>query len=52
MIAATDKGGHPNPHLSDKIKKLSLTPQEKKELVAYMKALTGEFPTMETGRLP
>ena len=47
-----DKGGHPNPHLSDKIKKLNLTPQEKKDLVAFMKACTGEFPTMETGRLP
>ena len=47
-----DKGGHPNPHLSDKIKKLNLTKEEKADLVAYMKALTGEFPKMETGRLP
>jgi cytochrome c peroxidase len=47
-----DKGGHPNPYLSDKIKKLNLTKEEKADLVAYMKALTGEFPKMETGRLP
>jgi cytochrome c peroxidase len=47
-----DKGGHPNPHLSDKIKKLNLTAQEKKDLVEYMKALTGELPKVAAGRLP
>jgi cytochrome c peroxidase len=47
-----DRGGHPNPQLSDKIKKLNLTKEEKADLVAYMKALTGEFPKVETGRLP
>ncbi len=47
-----DKGGHANPHLSDKIKKLGLTVQEKADLVAYMKALTGEFPKVLTDRLP
>jgi len=47
-----DKGGHPNPNLSDKIKKLNLTAQEKKDLVAYMKALTGELPKVAAGRLP
>jgi len=47
-----DKGGHPNPHLSDKIKKLNLTKQEKQDLVEYMKALTGPFPEVETDRLP
>lgn len=47
-----DKGGHPNPHLSDKIKKLGLTTQEQADLVAYMKALTGPFPKVEMGRLP
>jgi cytochrome c peroxidase len=47
-----DKGGHPNPHLSDKIKKLGLTKQEKADLVEYMKALTGEFPKVRTDRLP
>jgi cytochrome c peroxidase len=46
------KGGHPNPHLSDKIKKLDLTAQDKADLVAFMKSLTGPFPKVEMGRLP
>jgi cytochrome c peroxidase len=52
VVAWYDKGGHPNPHLSDKIKKLDLTEQEKKDLVEFMKACTGEFPKVETARLP
>jgi cytochrome c peroxidase len=47
-----DKGGHANPYLSDKIKKLNLTDQEKKDLVEFMKSVTGEFPKVERGRLP
>jgi cytochrome c peroxidase len=47
-----NKGGHPNPHLDPKIKQLNLTDQEKADLVAYMKALTGELPQVERGRLP
>lgn len=47
-----DKGGHPNPNLSKDIKKLGLTAQEKKDLVEYMKALTGELPKVASGRLP
>jgi cytochrome c peroxidase len=47
-----NKGGHPNPHLDEKIKKLDLTEQEKADLVAFMKALTGELPAVERGRLP
>jgi cytochrome c peroxidase len=46
------KGGHPNPHLSDKVKKLELSDQDKKDLVEFMKACTGDFPTVQTGRLP
>ena len=46
------KGGHPNPHLSDKIKKLDLTAQEKQDLVAFMKSLTGPLPEVEHERLP
>jgi cytochrome c peroxidase len=47
------KGGHPNPHLSDKIKKLDLNDQEQKDLVAFMtEALTSPFPTIARGRLP
>ncbi|MCE3016603.1 MAG: cytochrome-c peroxidase [Pirellula sp.] len=46
------KGGHANPYLSDKIKKLDLTAQDKADLVEFMKALTGPLPKVETGRLP
>ena len=37
-----DKGGNPNPSLDKDMKKLNLTAQEKADLVAFMKALTGE----------
>ncbi|MGC3965999.1 MAG: cytochrome c peroxidase [Pirellulales bacterium] len=47
-----DKGGHANPHLSKRVLKLNLTAQEKADLVEFMKALTGEFPKIEIGRLP
>jgi cytochrome c peroxidase len=47
-----DKGGHPNPQLSEKIRPLKLTAQEKADLVAFMKACTGPTPTVETSRLP
>jgi cytochrome c peroxidase len=46
------KGGHPNPHLSDKIKKFDLTAEGKADLVAFMKSTSGEFPSVEKGRLP
>jgi cytochrome c peroxidase len=46
------KGGHPNPHLSDKIKKLDLTDEDKADLVAFMEACTGEFPKVCRDRLP
>ena len=47
-----DKGGHVNPNLSDKIKPLKLTAEEKADLVAFMRACTGPLPAVETGRLP
>lgn len=46
------KGGHPNPHLDEKIKKLNLTDQDKADLVAFMQACSGDFPVVATGRLP
>jgi len=46
------KGGHANSHLSDKIKKLELSDQDKQDLVAYLHALTGQFPEVEQERLP
>ena len=47
-----DKGGHPNQWLDEKVKPLKLTAEEKADLVAFMKALTGPLPEVETGRLP
>ena len=47
-----NKGGHPNPYLSDKMKKLNLTAQEKEDVVAYMQALQGPLPNVRTDRLP
>ncbi len=47
------KGGHPNPNLSEKIKKLDLNDQDKKDLVEFMtQGCTGSFPKIERGRLP
>lgn len=47
------KGGHPNPFLSEKMKKLELSDQDKADLVAFMReGLTSDFPTVATDRLP
>lgn len=46
------KGGHPNPYLSDKIHKFEASEQDREDLVAFMEALTGEFPAVEEERLP
>jgi cytochrome c peroxidase len=46
------KGGHPNPWLDEKVKKLTLTDQDKADLVAFMKACSGPFPKVEHARLP
>ena len=48
-----NKGGHKNQWLSDKMKPLNLTDQEKTDLVAFMvEGLTGSFPVVEQSRLP
>jgi cytochrome c peroxidase len=47
------KGGHPNPSLSEKIKKLNLTDQDKKDLVEFMKqGCSSDFPKIARNRLP
>ena len=47
------KGGHPNPNLDEKIKKLDLSDQDKKDLVEFMtQGCTGDFPKVASGRLP
>lgn len=45
-------GGTPNEHLSDKIRRLNLTAQEKTDLVEFMRACTGSLPYVFSGRLP
>ncbi len=52
VVEHYNKGGTPNPTLSNKIKKLDLRPEDKADLVEFMKACTGEFPKIERGRLP
>ncbi len=48
-----DKGGHRNEWLSDKMKPLNLTDQEKVDLLGFMvEGLTGEFPYVIQSRLP
>ena len=47
------QGGHANPFLSDKIKKLDLSPQQQQDLVAFMtEALTSPLPSVRRDRLP
>ncbi len=52
VVEHYNKGGTPNKFLSKKVKKLDLKDQDKKDLVEFMKACTGEFPKVLTGRLP
>jgi cytochrome c peroxidase len=53
VVEHYDKGGNPNSHLSTKMKKLSLTQQEKEDLVAYMQeGLTGKLPEIRAPKLP
>jgi cytochrome c peroxidase len=47
-----DKGGHPNPNLSDKIKPLKLTDAEQADLVEFMKACSSDTSPVEAERLP
>lgn len=52
VVEHYNKGGIPNSYLSDKVKKLNLSDQDKRDLVAFMKACTGPFTKTEQGRLP
>ncbi|MCA9059818.1 MAG: cytochrome-c peroxidase [Planctomycetaceae bacterium] len=52
VVEHYNKGGDKNPWLSDKMKPLNLTPQEKLDLVEFMRACTGSFPQIVSGRLP
>ena len=54
VIALYDRGGDPNPWLDPEMRALGLTPGEKADLVAFLRALTGELPTwaLRPPRLP
>ncbi len=52
VVEHYNKGGDKNRWLSDKIVPLKLTPQEKIDLVEFMRACTGAFPLVSSGRLP
>jgi cytochrome c peroxidase len=52
VVEYYDKGGTPNKNLSPRIKKLGLSKDEKADLVAFLKALSGEVPVVEAPRLP
>ena len=42
VVEFYNRGGHPNPHLSDKVGPLNLTDEQQDALVAFMEALNGE----------
>ena len=42
VIEFYDQGGRANPHLDPDIRPLRLTPEEKRALVAFLRALTGD----------
>jgi cytochrome c peroxidase len=52
VIELHNKGGIPNPNLDPVIKPLGLTETEKKDLVAFLKALTGPEPVVNAPKLP
>ncbi len=52
VVEHYNKGGIKNPWLSDKIVPLNLKPQESVDLVEFMRACTGAFPNVSSGRLP
>lgn len=52
VVEHYNKGGNPNPALDKDMKKLNLTDQEKADVVAFMKALTGEPIKVELPKLP
>ena len=42
VVEHYDKGGIKNPHLDPRLKPLKLSAQEKQDLIAFLKALSGE----------
>jgi len=52
VVEHYNKGGTPNKWLSDKITPLKLKPRESLALVEFMRACSGPFPKIASGRLP
>jgi cytochrome c peroxidase len=52
VVDFLDKGGGANPNLSPMLKPLGLAQQEKADLIAFLKALTGEPTKFEMPKLP
>jgi cytochrome c peroxidase len=52
VVELHNKGGIPNPNLDPVIKPLGLTDAEKKDLVTFLKALTGSEPVINAPKLP
>jgi cytochrome c peroxidase len=52
VVEHYNKGGDRNPWLSSKMTPLKLTPQQKVDLVEFMRACTGTFPHVSSARLP
>lgn len=52
VVEHYSKGGTKNQWLSDKMPVLNLSAQEKIDLVEFMRACTGSFPVVTSGRLP
>lgn len=52
VVDFLNNGGGANPHLSPLVKPLNLTPEEKADLVAFLKALTGEPIKVDLPKLP
>ena len=52
VIDFLNQGGGPNSHLSPLMKPLNLNAQEKSDLIAFLKALTGEEIPFEFPKLP
>ncbi len=52
VVEFLNQGGGANPNLDAQVKSLGLTAEEKSDLVAFLKALTGEQPKFEMPKLP
>jgi cytochrome c peroxidase len=52
VVEFYNRGGIPNRNLDPLMQRLNLTRQEKKDLVAFLEALTGPFPVLAAPPLP